>query len=76
MSSLPQHIKAMFTDFGCYIFYVYNTVGRIEKDQFLDFTKCPFSRYTILYEALIQVGPLSLKLSQLLDIVNVAVQRP
>ena len=76
MSSLPQYIKAMFTDFGCYIFYVYNIVERIGIDQFLDFTKCPFSHYTVLYEAFIPVGPLSLKLSLLLKIVNVTVQRP
>ena len=51
-------------------------VESIGMDQFLDFTKCPFPHYTVPYEALIPVRPLSLKLSLLLEIVNVAVQRP
>ena len=56
--------------------YIYNIVDRIGIYQFLDFTKYPFSHYTVPHEALIPVRPLSLKLSLLLKIVNVAVQRP
>ena len=51
-------------------------VESIGMDQFLDFTKCPFPHYTVLYEAIITDGPLSLKFRLLLKIVNIAVQRP
>ena len=71
MSSFPQYTKAIFVDFGCCIFFVHNIVGRIGIHQFLDFTKCPFPHYTVPFEALIPVRPLSLKLSLLLKIVNV-----